>query len=99
MHKESKLRYNAPRISHAVAGLIPNLAFHTEDPDGVRITMKILVFPNLSLSESSESVLVARWWDTALDSRMMTTYTNTASLLGCQKVAPIVIWEASNIML
>ena len=64
-----------------VAGLILNLTFHTEDPDGVGETVNIFLLPDISLSVSSEAVLVARKWDTALNIITLTTYANTASLL------------------
>ena len=81
-----------------MGGLIFNLAFHTEDPYGVRDRVNIFLFPDLSLSASSEAVLVLRWWDMALDSSILTMYADTDSLLQIQKVALIVRWEASNIM-
>ena len=53
MHKARKLRYKARYIFHAVMGLILKLLFHTEYTDGVREKVKIFLFPNLYLSESS----------------------------------------------
>ena len=99
VHKTRELRYKAPRISHAVEVLIINLKFHTEYPDGFGDTVKMFLFPNLSLSEISEASLVARLWDTALDSSIITTYSNTSALIQCHKVAPIVVWDAANSML
>ena len=64
-----------------VAGLILNLTIHTENPDGVGETVNIFLLPDLSLSVSSEAVLVARKWDTSLNIITLTTYANTASLL------------------
>ena len=50
-YKAFEICYKAPWISHVVSGLVLNLAFHKEDPDGVRFTVKIFLFPDLSLSE------------------------------------------------
>ena len=50
-----------------------SLEFHIEDPDGVKDTFNIFLFPNLSLSDRSEVALVTRRWDTDLGSRMLTT--------------------------
>ena len=38
-------------------------------------------------------------WDMELDSITPNTYDNTASLLQCQSLAPIVLWEAAKSML
>ena len=80
-HKAGEMSYKAPCISYAVVGLVLNLAFHIEDPDEAGYTVKNFLFPDLSLSASSEAALVARRWDTALDSSMLATYTYTTSLL------------------
>ena len=93
------MRYKTPLILQAVVALIPNLAFHTEDPDDFRYTVKIFLSPNLPLSENSEAAMVARQWDTALDIRTLTTYSDIAYLLHIHKVAPIVGWEAAKRML
>ena len=47
MHKYRELRYIETQTLHAVAGLILNLAFHTEDLDGVGETVKHFLLPNL----------------------------------------------------
>ena len=82
-----------------MSGLILNLAFHTEEPDGVGDKVKILLLPNLSLSASYEAALVARQWDMALYSSPLTMYTKTASILQHQKLVPIVSWEVTVRML
>ena len=82
-----------------VAGLLIRLAFHTEDPDGVGGIVKNFLFPDLSLSAGSQVALAARQWDMALDSSTLTTYSDTASLLQRQKVAPIIGWETTVNML
>ena len=60
---------------------------------------KYFLFSDSYLSAGSESALVARQWDTALEIIMITTYVDTVSLLQRQKVAPIVRWEAAINML
>ena len=87
--KAHGLRYKVTHISHVVTGLILNLTFNTEDPDGIRYTVEIFLFPDISLFTSSEAALVERWWDTSLDSSTLTTYSDTSDLLQHQKVAPI----------
>ena len=80
LHKEYELQYKPPCIYHAVAGLILDLGFYTEEPDGVRDMVKIFLLPGISISTGSEASLVARWWDMALDRSTLITYTNTDSL-------------------
>ena len=53
----------------------------------------------ISLLDIFEAALVVMQWYMALDSSILTTYANTASLLQIQKFAPILGWEATNIML
>ena len=50
---------------------------------------------DLSIAEGTEAALVAWQWDTALDSNMLTSYTNTAVLMIKQQISPIVIWEGA----
>ena len=69
--------------------MLIRLSFHTEYPSGVGDTVSIFLFPNLSLSARSKAALVSRRWYIELDSSMLTTYDNTASLLIHQKVDPI----------
>ena len=80
-NKARELRYKAPRTSHIVDGLLMSLDFYTEDTDRVGDTVKIFLLPDLSLTEISEATLVARRWDTALDSSILMTFTNTVALL------------------
>ena len=70
-------------------GLILNLIFHTEYPDGVGDTVKIFQLLDLSISKISEMALVARRWGTALDISTPNMYANTTYLLQRQKLAPI----------
>ena len=97
--KSAIFEIHPPHTSHAVAGLILNLNFHTKDPYGVGDTVNILLFPNLPLYGSYEAALEERRWDTAQDSSMISTYYNNASLLQHHKVAHIVGWEAAKSML
>ena len=89
-NKARELRYKATRISHIVAGLLLSLAFYTEDPDGIGNTATIFLLPGLYLLEISQSTLVARIWDTALDSSTFTSFVDTAALIQRKKVAPII---------
>ena len=82
-----------------MVGLILNLEFYTEETDGLGDTVKIFLFPDLSLSASSGSVLVARWWYTVLDRSTTTMYADTYTLLQRHKVAPIKGWEKEKSML
>ena len=50
LHKEHDLRYKADHISHLVAGLILNITFQIEDPDGVGDTVNISLFTYLCTS-------------------------------------------------
>ena len=97
--KAHGLRYKVTHISHVVTGLILNLTFNTEDPDGIRYTVEIFPLLDISLFTSSEAALVERWWDTALISSTLNTYSDTSSLLKRQKVASIIGWEAAINML
>ena len=99
LHKARELRYKFPYISHVVADLILNLKFFTEDPYLVGDTVNIFLFPNPPASIGLEAALLARRWNTALDSSKLTMYSDTASLLQHKNVAPIVGWEAVVSML
>ena len=81
-----------------VAGSILNIAFYTEDLNGVGYTVNIFLFPGLSLYAGSEAVLVVQLWYTALDCSTLTTYAETTALLDCQKIAPMVGWEPAIMM-
>ena len=56
-----------PKINHMVAVLLLGLSFHMEDPDGVRDSVNIFMFPDLYLTMGTEASLVAQWWDTLLE--------------------------------
>ena len=86
-------------MTHAVAVLLLGLHFHTEDPDCVNDTVKIFMFPYLSLSAGSEASMVTRRWDTALDANTLTSYADAAALMKQQRILPIVGWEAEAKML
>ena len=45
LRKSRELRYRALCISRAIAGMILNLEFLTEDPDGVGDKLNIFLFP------------------------------------------------------
>ena len=81
-----------------VAGLLLSL-FFTQKTLMRSGTQSIFFSPSLSLSAASEAALVARRWYTALYSSTLITYTDTTSLLQCQKVDTIIIWEAAVNML
>ena len=79
--------------------LILGLAFHTEEPGGVINAVNIFNFPDLSLAADTESVLVARRWDKALDSNTLPSYTDTSALMTKQIIFPIVGWEVVSKMI
>ena len=64
-----------------------------EDPDRVSNAVNIFMFPDLFLASGTEASLVARRWDTALDSNTLTFYANTAALMTKQRILKIVGWE------
>ena len=72
MHKSRDLRYKPQHMFHSMTGLVLNLDFHTEDTYGVGDTVRILLLPDISLSEISKTDLVARPWDMELDRLMLT---------------------------
>ena len=78
LNKARELRYKASKNLHVVAGLILNLKFHEEDPDGVGDKVDFFLFPDLSLSAIYEAELVVRKWDVDFYSSMKTTHTYTA---------------------
>ena len=61
--------------------------------------MNIFMFPDLSLAEVTEAVLVARQWYTLLDSNMLTSYFDTTALMTKEHIAPIIGWERAANML
>ena len=65
-HTADGLRFRPPCNPHAVAVMVMDLDFHTEDPDGVRDTLNIFLFPYLYHSAGSEAALLTRKWDTIL---------------------------------
>ena len=54
---------------HAVAVMVMDFAFHTEDPDGVGDAIHIFLFPYLSPSVGSEVALRTRKCDVILGGR------------------------------
>ena len=56
-----------------MVGLILNLSFHKEDSYEFRDTVKIFLFPGISLLDISKKALVAMQWYMALDSSMLPT--------------------------
>ena len=91
-NKAREMRYKAPRISHIISGLLLSLYLYTEDPERVGDKFNIFLFPEIYLSEISEATIVARRWDTALDSSNLIKFLDTANLLQRQKVTPIIGW-------
>ena len=75
-----------PNITHTVAVLLLVLVLHREDPNRVSDSVKIFMFPYLSLAAGREIALVARRWDTALESNMLASYANTAALMTKQRI-------------
>ena len=73
--------FKAHHISHVVAVLILVLIVYTEHRDGVRETINIFLFLELSLEVESEAALMARFWDTAFDINMITTHYDTSYLI------------------
>ena len=57
--------------------------------------VKICLFPDLSIAESSEYALLSNRLDTALDRNSHTYYKDAAALLQNQKVTPVVGWRAA----
>ena len=80
------LRRKAPKITHKVAVLLLSLAFHTGYPDRVSNAVNIFMFLDLSLEAGTKAVLVARRWDTALESNTLTSYADTAALMTKQRI-------------
>ena len=86
------LRIKLPKITHMVAFLILGVAFHTEDPNGESDAVNIFMFPDLSLAAGTKAALVARRWETSLDSNTLTYYSDTAALMTKQRISPIMVW-------
>ena len=59
-NKARELRYNAPRISSAVVGLLLSLAPYTEDPGGIWDLANIFLLSDLYFSAGSEAVPLVR---------------------------------------
>ena len=87
------LRIKLPKITHMVAFLILGVAFHTEDPNGESDAVNIFMFPDLYLAAGTKAALVARRWETSLDSNTLTYYSDTAALMTKQRISPIMVWE------
>ena len=86
-------------MSCSVTGILLSLSFYTEDPGGVRGKVSIFLLTDLSLSTGSESAVVARRRNTTLYIRTITTFADTATLLQCQKVDPIIRRKAAVSMI
>ena len=78
-----------------MAVLLLGLHFFTKDPDCVNDTVNIFQFPDLSLFTGSEASMVTQIWDTALDAKTLTSYTDEAALMKQQRIPPTVGWEAA----
>ena len=61
--------------------------------------MNIFMFPDLSLTEGTETALVPRRWYTLLDSNTLTSYSDTTALMTKEHIAPIIGWEGAVNML
>ena len=81
MHKARELSYKASQMYQDMVGLILELIFHTEDSDWFGDTVKMFLFPVISLLDIIEVALVVMRCYMTLDSSMMTIYNDTASLL------------------
>ena len=67
--------------------------------DGVGYTFNIFMLHNLSLSSLSKYKMVARRWDTLLNSKPLTSYTDKVSLLQRQCKATIKEWDTEVSMM
>ena len=89
------LCFRPPCTPYAVAVMVMELAFHTNDPDRVEDALNIFLFPYLSPLEGSEAALLTRNWDAILGGGTLTSFADTILLMGKQKVAPIAGWDES----
>ena len=79
--------------------LLLGLHFFTKYPDCVNDTVNIFQFLDLSLSSGSEASIVARKWNTDIDAKTLTSYSDAAALTKQERIPIIVGWEAAAIML
>ena len=71
------------------------LAFYTKKTNGVGDDINVLLFPELSPSTGSKASLLIRRWDTVLGYNTSTSFADTGTLLGKNKVVPIRIFDAA----
>ena len=76
--------------------MVMALAFHTKNPEGVKDTLNIFVFPNLSPLAELEAALLTRKCDAILGGGTLTSFADTSLLMGKQKVAPITSWDEAE---
>ena len=75
------------RITHTVAVLLLVLSLHMEDPYVVSDSIDILMFPELSLTSSTKSYMIARKWYTLLYSNTLIFCANTTAMITKQHIA------------
>ena len=54
------MHLKVPCITHTVSFLLLRLDFYTKDPDGLRNTVNIFMFPYLSLAEGLEADMISQ---------------------------------------
>ena len=90
------LRFRSPRTTHAIAVMVMEIAFHTENPDRVGDALNIFIFPDLSSLAGSEVALLTQKWDAILGGVTLTSFVETSMLTGKKKVAPIAGWDEAS---
>ena len=88
-HTAEILRFRPPCIPHAVAVMVMALNFHTKDPDWVRDTLNIILFPDLSPGGGLEAALRTRKWEAILSCDPLNSFVGTIQLMVNQMVVPV----------
>ena len=76
--------------------MVLDLALYTEDPDGVGDALNIFLFIDHPPSVGSEASLLNHLWDAVLGDNTFTYFSDTGTILGRKKVAPVAIWDAAS---
>ena len=82
-HSHVGIPYYLTKFPHIVPGLVQGQGKHTPHP------------PDLYLATVYKAKLVAQSWDTSVDSNMLTSYDNMASLFQFYHISSILLWEAA----
>ena len=90
------MRFRVPHIPHYVMFVVLELALHTEDPDGVVVSINIFLFPYLYPLVVLEAALLERRWDTVIGGFTLTSFSHTSMLMGWKKFSPITGWEKAT---